>query len=592
MKKHLRSLSLFTALSLLSTGCSSLQSTNESNTEKAPTHKETVSQENYTWTTDHVHIGTRWQPFGGFPKYNAEDAKRPIIAQNSSYAQFWINWNAAEPHEKNTDYKNHLSGYLQTIEQAVDACVANGLKVEFVHWHTPAWASVNGEAGSQSSKPGLYKEFVTRLATHFKGRVHAYQLSHEANLEHMINEGDMNYLMNEIFIEGSKAIRTVYGDEPVLISTSGCSPCEPCNPLKGLKGRGGEAVNDYYDQIIANDELMSLVDALNLNVTDHSDGYGRMDGKYLESTWGNFDLVRKKLDAAGYTNKQILSSESWVVWDDGDNAFDVNGDGLKNEVDAYEKTLTILGKCLERGLNTANLPWSDNSSGWSMGLTKRRDYSGRVKQLDPSLVVAANDGGSDVITKKIILAGHEDKFKIMDAKNNVFTIDNYINPADPNHLHYYIWKWYSQLSSGNDEVIRHAMANEHKNHITLLGPAFTGNERYRISTYNRTKKSFTVLIYASAATGKIWTDLTIPATIQTGIHSNNGSHEIDFRGEGFADGAKFMATITTKDISKKDGSDVDKKIINTAAQEVKDGKLKVRIPVLNKFTHVEFKLSE
>jgi hypothetical protein len=592
MKNYLSSLSLLSVLTLIGAGCSSVPSSNTEDKSNIITYKGTKTEKNYTWTTDHLHVGIRWQPFGGFPKYNAEDAKRPVIAKDSSYAQFWINWHAAEPDVKNTNYKNHLSGYLQTIEQAVDACISKGLKVEFVHWHTPAWASVSGEAGSQRAQPGLYKEFVTRLATHFKGRVHAYQLSHEANLDHMINEGDMDYLMNEIFIDGAKAIRRVYGDEPVLISTSGCSPCEPCPPLKGLKGKGGEAVNDYYDQLIANKELMSLVDALNLNVTDHSDGYGRMDGKYLESTWGNFDLIRTKLDAAGYTDKQILSSESWVVWDNGDNAFDVNGDGLKNEVDAYEKTLTILGKCLERGLNTVNLPWSNNSSGWSMGLTKRRDYSGRVKILDPGLVVPANDGGSDIITKKIILAGHENKFKIMDAKNNVFTIDNYINPADPNHLHYYIWKWYSQLSAGNDEVIRHAMAHEHKNHITVLGPAFTGNERYRISSYNRTKKSFSVLLYASAATGKIWTDLTIPSTIQTGVHSNKTSSKIDFRGEGFQEGESYIAIITTKDISKKDGSDIDKRVIKTAVQEVKDGKLKIRIPVLNKFTHIEFKRPE
>ena len=227
-----------------------------------------------------------------------------------------------------------------------------------------------------------------------------------------------------------------------------------------------------------------------------------------------------------------------------------------------------------------------------MGLTKRRDFSGRVKLLNPGLVVPANDGGSDIITKKVILAGPEDKFKIIDAKNNIFTIDDYINPSDPNHLHYYIWKWYSQLSSGKDEVIRHAMAHEHQNHITLLGPAFTGNERYRMSSYNRNKQSFSVLLYASGATGKLWNDLTIPATIQTGIHSNTGSSKMDFRGEGFKDGEKFIATITTKDISKKDGSDIDKRVIKTAVQEVKDGQLKIRIPVLNKFTHIEFNRSE
>jgi hypothetical protein len=584
MKNLFNSFILFCSIAALNS-CSTFH-----NSDKI-TYKETLSKGNYDWTTDHVHVGVRWQPFPGRPKNNAADATRPVISKDSSYAQFWINWQAAEPRIENTDYENNLSDYLKTIEKAVEVCIAKGLKVEFVHWHTPTWASTNGEGGSQRAKDGLYKEFVTRIATYFKGRVHAYQLSHEANLEHMIKGGDINYLIEEIFIEGAKAIRKVYGDEPVLISTSGCSPCEACHPLRGLDGKGGAAVNDYYDKLIANKELMSLVDALNLNVTDHFDGYGNMDGNYLSSTWDNYDLVREKLDAAGYYDKQVLSSESWVVWDDGNNAFDVNGDGLKNEVDAYEKTLTILGKCLERGLNTVNLPWSDNSSAWSMGLTKRRDYNGRVKELNSDLVTSANDGGTDIITSKVILAGQDDTFKLMEPKHNVFTIDDYINPGDPNHLHYYIWKWYSQLSSGGDEVIRHANTSEPKNHITVLGPAFTGVERYRISTFNRSKKSFTVLIYASAATGKIWTDLTIPARIQTGKYSNNGSSKIDFRGEGFADGAKFIATITTKNISKKDGSDLDKKVIKTNPEVVKDGKMKIRIPVLNKFTKIEFKLN-
>ena len=61
-----------------------------------------------------------------------------------------------------------------------------------------------------------------------------------------------------------------------------------------------------------------------------------------------------------------------------------------------------------------------------------------------------------------------------------FTEQNYINPGDPNHLHYYIWKWYSQISGGKDEVIRHAIAGESGNDIKVLGIGMTGNEQYRI----------------------------------------------------------------------------------------------------------------
>ena len=93
-----------------------------------------VKVKSYSWTTDHMHVGVRWQPFGlnGCDMY---DANRPLISEHSSYAQFWVSWNAAEPTEKHTDYKNNISGYLKAIENAVDACVARGIKTELVMWH-------------------------------------------------------------------------------------------------------------------------------------------------------------------------------------------------------------------------------------------------------------------------------------------------------------------------------------------------------------------------------------------------------------------------------------------------------------------------
>ena len=153
----------------------------------------------YQWTTSHMHVGVRWQPYGGRPVNNAYDASRPVISKYSSYAQFWVAWSASEPSEESTDYAQHMSDYLKTIEQAVDACVAQGLKCEFVFWHSPAWAAVGGKAGGVQAKPGHYSAFVERIARHFKGRVHAYQLAHEANLKMHLNDGDMDYMISEVF---------------------------------------------------------------------------------------------------------------------------------------------------------------------------------------------------------------------------------------------------------------------------------------------------------------------------------------------------------------------------------------------------------
>ncbi|MDG1173596.1 MAG: hypothetical protein P8M67_04790, partial [Opitutales bacterium] len=454
-------------------------------------------QGSYAWTTDHLQIGVRWQPFG-LPGCELYDANRPLISKHSSYAQFWVSWNAVEPNQQNTDYQNHMSGHLQAIENAVNLCVERGVKVEFVMWHTPRWASTSGEGGPWRPRPGLHTEFVTRMAKHFKGRVDAYQLYHEVNLQGMMKEADSDFIIEEIFKKGAKAVRLVYDQEPklpVIISTSGTSPCEACGPLAGLKGKGAVAVDDYYDQQIANTGMMEEVDALNMNVSDHFNGYGMMDGKIIPHVWGQYDLVRNKLDAANLQSKKILSSESWIVWDASNNNHDVNADGVKDEKDSFDKTVTIFGQLLERGLNTMNMPWCDNSSRWSMGLVKRVDYNGRIKQLKPDWVVPSNDGGPGVVARKINLRGSSDDTIIpleMPASGLPFTEENYINPGDPNHLHYYIWRWYSQISGGSDEVIRHALAGERGNDINVLGIGMTGNEQYRISSYNRSRKTFTV----------------------------------------------------------------------------------------------------
>jgi len=582
---------------LMSVNYSCLLGLNPDNSET----QKSDSAKSYSWTTDHMHVGVRWQPFG-LPGCELYDANRPLISKHSSYAQFWVSWNAVEPKEINTDYENHMSGQLQAINHAVNLCVERGVKVELVMWHTPAWASESGKGGPWRPKPNLHAEFLTRMATFFKGRVDAYQLYHEVNLEGMMKDGDIQFIIDEIFKNGARAIRKVYDSAPqlpVIISTSGTSPCEACGALEGLKGgKGAIAVNDYYDQLIASAEMLQEVEALNMNVSDHFNGYGMMDGQIIPHVWGQYDLVRNKLDQAGFVEKKILSSESWIVWDGSNNNHDVNADGVKDERDAYDKTVTIFGKLLQRGLNTVNMPWCDNSSRWSMGLVKRVDYNGRVQQLKPQWVVPANDGGPGIISRKINLNGSrsgysDDNFvpAEMPESGLPFTEKDYINPGDPNHLHYYIWRWYSQISGGSDEVIRHAIAGENGNDIKVLGIGMTGNEQYRISSYNRTQEKFVVLIYSGGANGKGWADVSIPSTIQNGKYYNNEHSVFDFRGEGISNGQKYTAKVTTHDISRTDGSEQDLKETIYSNQKAQNGILKARINRMNKFTKIEFSRS-
>ena len=555
-----------------------------------------VPEKSYTWTTDHMHVGVRWQPFG-LKNCEIYDANRPLIKEYSSYAQFWVSWNAAEPNPSNTDYQNNMSGYLQAIDHAVNLCAERGVKAELVMWHCPAWASESGKSGAWKPRSGEYPKFVSRMAKHFKNRVGAYQLYHEVNLQGMMNGADINFIIGEIFTNGAKAIRKVYDAPPkkhVIISTSGTSPCQPCGALEGLKGVGAVAVDDYYDQLIANEEMMKQVDALNLNISDHFNGYGMMDGQLIPNCWTQYDLARGKLDEANYPSKKILSSESWIVWDGSGNNHDVNADGKKDERDAFDKTVTIFGQVLQRGLNTVNLPWCDNSSKWSMGLTKRVDYSGQVKKLRPNWVIPSNDNEPDIVTRKLGIHGPEERLKPFEVPENGlrFTEESYINPGDSNHLHYYIWRWYAEIAGGSDEVIRHAIAGERGNDITTNGNGYTGNEQYKISSFNRTKKSFTVLVYASGSGGTGSLEISIPSTIQNGKYYNNEFSKIDFRGEGFKNGAKYNVRSITKDINKTSGRDENISYRKKNDLIVKNGELTYRVDAIRKFTKVEFFLQD
>jgi len=137
-------------------------------------------------------------------------------------------------------------------------------------------------------------------------------------------------------------------------------------------------------------------------------------------------------------------------------------------------------------------------------------------------------------------------------------------------------------------VIRHALAGEQGNNITVLGVGMTGKEQYRISSYNRSKKSFTVLIYSGGANGKGRANVSIPSTIQNGKYYNNEHSIKDFRGEGIKNERKYSTRIITKEISREDGSDQKVKEIVLKNQVVKEGKLTALVDGMNKFTTIEF----
>ena len=175
-----------------------------------------------------------------------------------------------------------------------------------------------------------------------------------------------------------------------------------------------------------------------------------------------------------------------------------------------------------------------------------------------------------------------------DGQGEIFTIEDYQVPSDPNHLMFYVWEWFAQAGGGRDEVIRHALAGEVGNDLIVSGQGYTGNERYRVSTWNRSQKRFTNLIYSSGGSGKTPAEVRIPATVQEGKRFNHAKSRKSFQGEGFRNGSYYKVDITTKNINPVTGEDEDVELMELGPYQVRDGILSVKIPRMNKFTRVDF----
>ena len=137
-------------------------------------------------------------------------------------------------------------------------------------------------------------------------------------------------------------------------------------------------------------------------------------------------------------------------------------------------------------------------------------------------------------------------------------------------------------------MIRHAVAGERGNDITTFGNGVGGNEQYKMASYNRTKKSFNVLLYLSGGAGTGFVEVSIPSTIQDGKYYNNEFSKTDFRGEGFKDGSKYQVRVVTKDINRSTGADENVSVQGSKESVVANGKLTFRVGAARKFTTLEF----
>ncbi len=438
-------------------------------------------------------------------------------------------------------------------------------------WQVPLWMN-GGKTYEDFNKippndQAIY-DMVKATVEWFGEDVDYYGIFHEAN-HPKYWDGSWEDLMNLFIIPAAKAIRDYENEtgDKKIISTAGLSPSRDCKK--------------WYNVQLESPELMKMIDNFALNLSDFNNGWGGGLLTWVGSVWSQLEYMDQRLHEEGYSDKGLVAAESWICWDGKRTPHGPEASG-----DTVESTLRIFGECIQRGLSLANLPWADNHSAWTMGLTKRLDYNGRLAELGEDLYTNFT-GGAKIATRKLNLKGPDDTF-IIDNDSPAFEGNKFGAPYavedDPNHTHYYIWRWFAQLSAGQHECIHHAIAGEEDNDIKLL--EVQEKDYMRMSSYDRTANRFIVLVArrnkSSSAREMI---VSIPATIQEGKRYNRDNQ---FIGEGFKIGEEVRVRWTTEDIEPKTGYRLNNLSEETFITVTNDGQLTIMIPEARRLTSILF----
>ena len=524
----------------------------------------------YEPTRNHMHVGFRWQPYIDQPKNSEADIEREL-GKVGSYASFWYMSLHTLPSKKNLDYQNHPSKEAQAIRHAVKLCKERGIKTELVIWQVPLWMNGGEEYEDFNKLPpdnqAIY-DMVKATVEWFGEDVDYYGIFHEAN-HPKYWDGSWEELIDLFILPAARAIRD-YGEETgdtKIVSTAGLSPSRDCK--------------EWYDVQLEYPELMGMIDNFALNLSDFNNGWGGGLLTWVSSVWDQMEYMDERLNEEGYTDKGLVAAESWICWDGKRTPHGSEGTG-----DTVESTLLILGECLQRGLSLTNLPWTDNHSDWTMGLTKRLDYNGQLALLGEKLFPNFT-GGPAIASRKLKLTGKDSKLVIQNDSPAFEDLEfgaPYAVDDDPNHTHYYIWRWFAQLSAGQNECIHHTVAGEEGNDIVLSD--LDEDDYLRISSYDRTANRFIVLL-ARKDEDEDPEDIKIslPASIQVGARYNRDQL---FIGEGFSNGDKVQVHWVTEDIEPKTGYRKNLIMGEPATIEVANDELTFTIPASRRLSTLVF----
>jgi len=169
-----------------------------------------------------------------------------------SWVKQQVRWADVEPQQGHYNWG--------ALDSAVNVANASGVKVLFSVVGAPGWASVSN--GSYPRNPQDFAHFMSQMASHFRGRVAAYEVWNEENFAREVGPGNINagnYV--ELLKAAYPAIKD--GDPNALVVSGAPTPTGVNDPniaerdltyLQQMYTYQGGVVKKYFDVLGAHNE--------------------------------------------------------------------------------------------------------------------------------------------------------------------------------------------------------------------------------------------------------------------------------------------------------------------------------------------------